>query len=174
MYETLSYLPVILLNQSYESYVAQHIFQPLNMSSTTFSVAQAEESGNLAEGHLASDRDFSRGLDGTLKPIVPYWFRPGEERTWAGAGGVISSGRDLVRSFAFLMPSSSSLHCSVLQATWTAMLLNEGKHPYTNETFVPKEVLDYITAGRMVMTGKSLFPDTVSLTACLCVAFLPS
>ena len=96
MYETLSYLPVALLNQSYESYVAQHIFHPINMLTTTFSVAQAEKSGKLAEGHLASDRDFSRGLNGTLKPIVPYWFRPGGERVWAGAGGVISSARDLV------------------------------------------------------------------------------
>lgn len=96
MYETLSYLPVALLGQSYESYVAQHLFEPLNMSSSTFSIAEAEKSGQFATGHLASGRDFTRGLNGTIKPIVPTWFRPGQERVWAGAGGVISSARDLV------------------------------------------------------------------------------
>ena len=100
MYETLSYLPTALLNQSYESYVAQHLFEPLNMSSTTFSIAEAVKSGNFAIGHLASDRDVTRGLNGTIKAIIPTWFRPGEERVWAGAGGVISSARDLVSPLA--------------------------------------------------------------------------
>jgi hypothetical protein len=32
MYETLSYLPQVPHNQTYESYIAQHIFNPLNMT----------------------------------------------------------------------------------------------------------------------------------------------
>ena len=44
------------------------------------------------------------------------------------------------------------------------MLLNEGKHPYTNKTVIPKKVVEYVTTGRMVMVGKGDFPDTVSLS----------
>ena len=50
MYETLSYLPEALLNQTYEVYIAEHIFKPLNMTSSTFSVAEAEARETLAHG----------------------------------------------------------------------------------------------------------------------------
>ena len=50
MYETLSYLPEALLNQTYEAYIAEHIFKPLNMTSSTFSVVEAEARGTLADG----------------------------------------------------------------------------------------------------------------------------
>lgn len=96
MFETLSYLPRLFLNQSYESYIQQHLLDPLNMTSTTYSVEKAEASGNLAEGHLQHARDVARKTKGHLKAVVPYWARPGEEKTWAGAGGIISSARDLV------------------------------------------------------------------------------
>jgi CubicO group peptidase (beta-lactamase class C family) len=96
MYETLSYLPQVLLNQTYESYVAQHLFIPLNMSASTFSVAEAEARGTLADGYLRDMQDLTKGINGTLTPIVPYFQRPGEENIWAGAGGVLTSARDLV------------------------------------------------------------------------------
>ena len=32
MYKTLSYLPEVLLNQTYETYIKQHIFKALNMT----------------------------------------------------------------------------------------------------------------------------------------------
>jgi len=35
-------------------------------------------------------QDFTKGKNGTLKATVPYFQRPGEERTWAGAGGVLT------------------------------------------------------------------------------------
>ena len=109
MYETLSYLPELFLNQTYESYIAQHLFKPLNMASSTFAIADVDEyyipgqkgkfADRMAEGHLADGRDFIRGRNGTLKAIVPNWTRPGDERIWAGAGGVITTARDLVRPF---------------------------------------------------------------------------
>lgn len=97
MYETLSYLPQVLLNQTYESYIAQHIFNPLNMSSSTFSVAEAEARGTLAHGFQWDAQDITQGKNGTLVATVPYFQRPGEEEIWAGAGGVLTSARDLVR-----------------------------------------------------------------------------
>jgi len=97
MYETLSYLPQVLLNQTYESYIAQHIFGPLNMTASTFSVSEAEARGTLADGFQRDMKDSMNNNNGTLTPIVPYFHRPGEENIWAGAGGVLTSSRDLVR-----------------------------------------------------------------------------
>ena len=97
MYEALSYLPEVLLNQTYEAYIAEHIFKPLNMTASTFSVVDAEARGTLADGFLSDSQDFMKGKNGTLKASVPYFQRSGEERTWAGAGGVLTSARDLVR-----------------------------------------------------------------------------
>ena len=61
MYETLSYLPQVLLNQTYESYIAEHIFKPLNMTSSTFSVVEAEARGTLAHGFQHDAQDFTKG-----------------------------------------------------------------------------------------------------------------
>lgn len=97
MYEALTLLPPTLFNQTFEAYIAEHIFSPLNMTHTTYSVAEAE-AGALAHGHQRHLRDFYAGQPGVLRPTVPYFQRPGEERVWAGAGGVLSSPRDLVRS----------------------------------------------------------------------------
>ena len=71
------------------------------MTASTFSVAEAEARGTLAHGFHHDAQDFTKGKNGTLKATVPYFQRPGEERTWAGAGGVLTSARDLVRFFFF-------------------------------------------------------------------------
>lgn len=105
MYEALSYLPQILLNQTFVSYVAEHLFLPLNMTSTTYSVAEAETSGYMAHGFAWDGQDSTlrdkpgeTGKNGTRIPILPWIMRPGQEETLAGAGGVLSSARDMVRS----------------------------------------------------------------------------
>ena len=48
MYETLSYFPEVLLNQTYDVYIAEYIFKPLNMTVSTFSVVEAEARRTLA------------------------------------------------------------------------------------------------------------------------------
>ena len=52
MYNLLSYLPTALLPSriSFSRYVKQHIFDPLGLSSTTYSCDVARASGNLADG----------------------------------------------------------------------------------------------------------------------------
>ncbi|KIM36480.1 hypothetical protein M413DRAFT_449178 [Hebeloma cylindrosporum] len=139
MYETLSYLPEVLLNQTYEAYIEEHLFKPLNMTASTFSVAEAEARGTLADGFQRDAQDFTKGKNGTLKATVPYFQRPGEERTWAGAGGVLTSARDL--------------------AVWVSMLSNKGRHPYTNETIIPEEIVEHVAYGRSVSHGKPEFPE---------------
>ncbi|KAF9441628.1 beta-lactamase/transpeptidase-like protein [Macrolepiota fuliginosa MF-IS2] len=139
MYEALSYLPRLLLNQSFESYINQHIFQPLNMSSSTYSIKVAEGREAFAHGFQWHMRDFSRGINGTRRATVPYFFRPGEETMWAGAGGILLSARDL--------------------ATWVSMLLNDGRHPYTNKTIVPTSVVEHAATGVTVSNGKAPYPE---------------
>jgi CubicO group peptidase (beta-lactamase class C family) len=101
IYETLSYRPEVLLNQTHEAYIAKHLFKPLNMMASTFSVAEAETQGTLADGFQHDSQDIKKGKNRTLKVTVPYFQRPGEERTWAGAGGVLTSARDLVGLLRF-------------------------------------------------------------------------
>ncbi|RDB16293.1 Gigasin-6 [Hypsizygus marmoreus] len=165
MFETLSYLPQLLLNQSFESYVSQHVFSPLGMNSSTYSVAQAEKalyptgykfkmrkstkpvlvdlSGKptFAHGHQYSKRDFYKNRQGVLRPTVPYFQRPGEETVWAGAGGILTSARDMV--------------------PWLSTLLNAGCHPDSsfNKTIIPPAVLERIERGVSVSEGKASFPE---------------
>ena len=73
MYETLSYLPEVLLNQTYKAYIAEHIFKPLNMTLSTFSIVEAEARETLAHGFQPDAQDFAKGKNGTLKATVHYF-----------------------------------------------------------------------------------------------------
>ncbi|KAJ3573150.1 hypothetical protein NP233_g2618 [Leucocoprinus birnbaumii] len=139
MYESLSYLPPLLLNQTFESYVDEHIFKPLNMTSSTYSVAEAESWGTFADGFQDHLRDLTRGINGTKRATVPYIFRPGQENIWAGAGGVLTSARDLVM--------------------WVSMLLNKGNHPYTGQQVIPAHVIEHVATGITVAEGKASYPE---------------
>ena len=41
------------------------------------------------------------------------------------------------------------------------MLLNKGRHPYTNETIIPEEVVEHVAYGRSVSQGKPEYPELV-------------
>ncbi|KAF5360710.1 hypothetical protein D9756_004739 [Leucocoprinus leucothites] len=138
MYDSLAYLPQTLVNQSFASYMEQHIFHPLCMSSTTYSIAQAEK-GLLANGFVHSGQDQKLGLDGVQKPIVPFFVRPGDEYDLAGCGGVLSSARDLT--------------------VWLAMLLANGKHPFENRTVIPPGVIEYTATGTSTFGKLAKFPE---------------
>ncbi|CAK5267240.1 unnamed protein product [Mycena citricolor] len=152
MFEALAHLPATLLNQTFESYIEQHLFKPLGMDSATYSVRDAEAGGEMAHGHHWDMRDYSRNITGTRVPIDPYFLRPGEEVIWRGAAGVLVSVRDM--------------------AMWAAMLMNEGRHPLTNETIVPKDVIEHISAGVSVVAGKAVHPEqSPKLYACARVRY---
>ena len=72
MYETLSYLPEILLNQTYETNIKERIFKPLNMTASTFSVVEAEARGTLGDGFLSDSQDSMKGKNGTLKATALF------------------------------------------------------------------------------------------------------
>lgn len=53
------------------------------------------------------------------------------------------------------------------QAIWTAMLLNNSRHPTTNITVVPKDVLAIVSRGRAVSHGEPEFPEVVRILVLL-------
>ncbi|EJF60227.1 beta-lactamase/transpeptidase-like protein [Dichomitus squalens LYAD-421 SS1] len=69
---------------------------------------------------------------------IPFWFDDSVGELKAGAGGVISSAQDMVK--------------------WLAVLLNEGQHPATNKTVIPKSVFDAVTTSRWIVSGKPAGP----------------
>ena len=41
------------------------------------------------------------------------------------------------------------------------MLLNSGRHPYTNESIIPSEVVEHVAYGRSIINAKPGFPELV-------------
>ncbi|KAJ8515598.1 hypothetical protein ONZ45_g6993 [Pleurotus djamor] len=74
MYALLSYLPTVLLpsQPSLASYVKSNIFDPLGMTSTTYSYSVAQTSGNLADGFARQQSPTSPFDAGTTR-VLPYW-----------------------------------------------------------------------------------------------------
>lgn len=75
----------------YPDFVAQRIFAPLNMSSTTFSPSRANATGRFTQSWTPSGRR------------IPSWFSDAEMILLAGAGGVISSGTDMAQWVRLLL-----------------------------------------------------------------------
>lgn len=68
----------------FDEYVQKRIFDPLGMSSSTYSAFQAARSGRLSDSWNREAR------------LMPYWFPDDRKELVAGAMGVISSVEDLV------------------------------------------------------------------------------
>ncbi|KAF9049390.1 beta-lactamase/transpeptidase-like protein [Hymenopellis radicata] len=141
MYEALSHLTVLhsTKNQTYEEYVGEKFFQPLNMTSTTYSVKEAEGSGLLANSFVQHGRDLAFGIQGTVREVVPYMLRPGQENIWAGAAGIFSTARDMVK--------------------WLSMLMNSGIDPISNSTIVTSDIITHAANGVSVSAGTGDFPE---------------
>ena len=62
---------------------------PLNMSSSTYFWDDADKTGRISQAWALSDRR------------IPYWFADETSpRMMAGAGGILSSSNDMVRTFS--------------------------------------------------------------------------
>jgi hypothetical protein len=76
MYLTLSYLPEVTLphRPTLARYVKEHIFEPLGLNATTYSLDVAKASGNLAQG--MGRQNMQHALDqGTPREMwFPNWF----------------------------------------------------------------------------------------------------
>ncbi|KAG7440325.1 beta-lactamase/transpeptidase-like protein [Guyanagaster necrorhizus] len=143
MYTLLSYLPTVLLPSRipYTQYVKEHIFDPLGLSSTTFSGNVALESGNLAEGIARDQVNRTEDLFGQgILRSMPYWISVdgNDGSLLSGAGGVIMSARDAV--------------------TWLQTLLLNGRNPLTHESVIPPEIIKKAATGVTVVHGQMSHP----------------
>ncbi|KAJ3740199.1 beta-lactamase/transpeptidase-like protein [Lentinula detonsa] len=139
MYTVLSYLPDVLTHVPFTHYVKNHLFIPLGLNSTTYSSVVAEESGNLADGFGRDGVNKSENLLGAGTPrAMPFWNPYGGEdgNIISGAGGVISSARDV--------------------ATWLQVLLLQGKNPITDEQVIPSSVIEKVATGVTVLAQASV------------------
>ncbi|KAI0669553.1 beta-lactamase/transpeptidase-like protein [Trametes maxima] len=78
-------------NVSVDAFVSSRIFEPLNMTSSTYSPTKAAESGRLTQ-------TWTRGVR-----RIPYWFSEEVHGLFAGAGGVISDIHDMTKWLAMLL-----------------------------------------------------------------------
>ena len=103
MFMTAAYLVQSLTSMPFTTFVETAIFEPLNMTSSTFS----PETSQNSLSHL-SDSFFT--LDNGTVVEIPFTFKESFEdlQVNAGAGGVVSSARDLMKWLEFLITTVSS------------------------------------------------------------------
>jgi CubicO group peptidase (beta-lactamase class C family) len=81
MYTMLSYFPTLVLPSKtpFARYVKEHIFDPLGMTSTTYSYDVANAGGQLADG-MTKQGNFSGNIfaNGTVRAL-PFWAQDGGE-----------------------------------------------------------------------------------------------
>ena len=79
MHAILSYLPTALLPSKipFARYVKEHIFEPLGMTSTTYSSQVAAASGQLADG--IARQTINTGDKKVIFRALPFWFPSGED-----------------------------------------------------------------------------------------------
>ena len=129
-------------NMTYGSFVAERIFKPLNMTSTSFSPSEAAKTGRLTQ-------TWTRGVR-----RVPFWMSDAEDDLFAGAGGAISNVEDMVGCALFIV-SDRARNSQPCQTKWLATLLNGGVDPITNRTIVPTSVLTHMTTARAIVHGEA-------------------
>ena len=87
MYVLASHIVSTYSGKSFREFVQERIFDPLNMTSTTYSPVKAQASGNFSQ--IWSTASAGRR--------IPYWIQNEVmEEFIAGAGGIISSTVDVV------------------------------------------------------------------------------
>ena len=86
MYILASHVVALYSDMSFEDFVRRRIWEPLNMSSTTYDINKASSSGLLTQAWASNGRR------------IPNIFEqhPGASFVAAGAGGIISTVEDLV------------------------------------------------------------------------------
>lgn len=85
MYILASHVVAFYSDMSFKDFVRRRIWEPLNMSSTTYDIDEALDSGLLTQAWASNGRR------------IPNIFeQPGASFVAAGAGGIISTVEDLV------------------------------------------------------------------------------
>ncbi|KAL8292333.1 hypothetical protein RQP46_001799 [Phenoliferia psychrophenolica] len=139
MFMTAAYLVSKLTSTPFTDFVTSAIFKPLNMTASTFS----PDTSPTSWAHLS---DSFMTLDNGTVSEIPYGFKESFEdlQVNAGAGGVVSSARDLMKWLEFLMTAR-----------------NEAIHPgSSNASFPvsPQSILK-MSSAHMPQTLRGEYPD---------------
>jgi CubicO group peptidase (beta-lactamase class C family) len=134
---------------SFTTFVKERIFDPLNMTSTTYSLSEAVRSGEITQAwtSMANGRR------------IPHWFDDEVNQLIAGAGGIISSAADMVCD-CHVVFTSLLITC---QAKWVEANLNSGINKHTSVTVIPGSAFEEITTAHFVINGPErvlLGPDS--------------
>jgi CubicO group peptidase (beta-lactamase class C family) len=116
-FEILAYLVERISQEPYENYVKEHIFQPLNMSSTSYSLSELNSS-NLAVPYIWMAGRYIR---------LPFY-----ENHNAGAGGAKSTVLDLAHYFIMHMNEGVYNGTRILNST-SIREIHRGQYPLVYE-----------------------------------------
>ncbi|ORY35068.1 beta-lactamase/transpeptidase-like protein [Naematelia encephala] len=113
-YVTLSHIVPTLTGVPYINYVSEHIFKPLNMTQTTYNATEALLGGHRTESWFHDGVNATecaqhwKGLDNLDKSCIGQtksigWWTDSDQVFMAGPGGLIMSGRDMVKWLSELL-----------------------------------------------------------------------
>ncbi|KIJ27804.1 hypothetical protein M422DRAFT_215671, partial [Sphaerobolus stellatus SS14] len=141
MYAAMAAIVERVSGTKFEEFVTSKIFEPLNMTSTTYNATAAQEGGHLAQAFGAVDIHAMHGGEGPLNVTyhgLPFFIRP-EFKVLSGPGGVLSNPNDI--------------------SIWLRMLLLEGLDPATGNRVIPASVVRRAITGVSVSGGQPAFPE---------------
>ncbi|KAF8884178.1 beta-lactamase/transpeptidase-like protein [Infundibulicybe gibba] len=146
MYAIISYLPTALLPSKipFARYVKANIFDPLGLTSTTYSFDVANATGNFADGmsrQRTPNEIMTNPIGSGIPRPLPYFSQAGGEdgNALSGAGGVISNAIDM--------------------AKWLQTLLLDGTNLTNNVSVIPPQVIEMVSTGITVESGTALFTE---------------
>ncbi|KAI8992781.1 beta-lactamase/transpeptidase-like protein [Trametes punicea] len=123
MYILGAHIIAVYANESYADFVTKRLFKTVGMNTSTLSPSQAIASGRLTDTWTKHGRR------------IPFWFTDEIAHLNAGPGGVISSAEDMAN------------------VNWLSIWLNNGVHPDTRETIIPRSVYNAMTNAQQVIAG---------------------
>ena len=139
------FIPAIT-GQSWNDYVAAHLFQPLGMTHTVSADAAVAASGNAAAPHGM--------LDGKPAMIDRYW--PHNMDVFAAVGGIWSSANDMGRWMQMLLADGKFDGKTVLDAKVVAEM-ETPQMPIQSGTGVGDEIRTWMPGGTFYTYGLGLF-----------------
>lgn len=185
-YATASSFTEVLAGVPFTDYVKSNIWDRLGMKDTYVKIDDARATGRLVGGvrrtgidvpkcfeTLERDGDWQGKKDNKLpescygKVVDIGWFTSNDQMN-AGAGGVISCAQDMVSTRQLAQTSCCRYgrlnFAHAWQATWLKTLLLEGRHPVTNASIIPSDVIQAAATSYTVAGWSQQTKDFSTLT----------
>ncbi|KAI0792431.1 beta-lactamase/transpeptidase-like protein [Abortiporus biennis] len=130
MYAIGAYVVTKYTGKTFPEFVKARIFDPLNMTSTSYSGTQAAASGHMSDAFTSVYDPGARNGGPARK--IPFLFTDEDQATIvAGPGGILSSAVDM--------------------AKWLAVILNGGVDPISQNRIIPETVFNETTTAHVIV-----------------------